>query len=182
MNDKAREAFEAWLASTPDVEGSYEFDIRHGHEGQEELARYIWTAALKWVASQQAAPEGMRLVPVEPTPEMLKAFQEGMVKEFGMRTTAGYHGRIYRAMLAAAPAQHKELAALRAEREADRAAMREAMEALTRCVKGIDRLAEIARKWKPELSFGADRQRIAQAEYAGNDARTAVENLKARTG
>lgn len=71
--------------------------------------------------------------------------------------------------------------AIKAEREADRAAMREAMEALTRCVKGIDRLAEIARKWKPEISFGADRQRIAQAEYAGNDARTAVEKLKART-
>jgi uncharacterized protein with PIN domain len=78
--------------------------------------------------------------------------------------------------------QHSRIAELEAEREADRAAMREAMEALTRCVKGIDRLAEIARKWKPEISFGADRQRIAQAEYAGNDARTAVEKLKARTG
>lgn len=43
-------------------------------------------------------------VPVEPTLAMLDAFQDRMLQEFGMRTTAGYHARVYAAMLAAAPA------------------------------------------------------------------------------
>ena len=49
------------------------------------------------------AADGYVLVPVEPTPEMMRAFQDRMVREFGIKTTAGYHGRVYAAMLAAAP-------------------------------------------------------------------------------
>jgi broad specificity phosphatase PhoE len=54
--------------------------------------------------AQPAAPEGWKLVPVEPTHGMVKAFQDAMSLEFGMRTTAGYHARVYSAMLTAAPA------------------------------------------------------------------------------
>jgi hypothetical protein len=50
-----------------------------------------------------AVPEGWKLVPVEPTHGMVKAFQDAMSLEFGMRTTAGYHARVYSAMLATAP-------------------------------------------------------------------------------
>ncbi|MES2247633.1 MAG: hypothetical protein V4645_10145 [Pseudomonadota bacterium] len=53
-------------------------------------------------AAELKALGGWKLVPIEPTLEMLDAFQQGMRREFGMKTTAGYHGRIYRAMLAAA--------------------------------------------------------------------------------
>jgi hypothetical protein len=65
-----------------------------------------WNAAMDATPPAQPAPvpEGMRLVPVEPTQEMVKAFQDAMALEFGMRTTAGYHARVYSAMLAAAPA------------------------------------------------------------------------------
>jgi hypothetical protein len=55
-------------------------------------------------AAQPAVPEGWKLVPKEPTHGMVKAFQDAMSLEFGMRTTAGYHARVYSAMLAAAPA------------------------------------------------------------------------------
>ena len=54
-------------------------------------------------AAQPAVPEGWKLVPVEPTHGMVKAFQDAMSLEFGMRTTAGYHARVYSAMLTAAP-------------------------------------------------------------------------------
>jgi hypothetical protein len=54
-------------------------------------------------AAQPAVPEGWKLVPVEPTHGMVKAFQDAMSLEFGMRTTAGYHARVYSAMLATAP-------------------------------------------------------------------------------
>jgi hypothetical protein len=53
-------------------------------------------------APPAAVAAGYALVPVEPTREIVKAFQDQMLREFGMRTTAGYHGRVYRAMLAAA--------------------------------------------------------------------------------
>jgi hypothetical protein len=58
-------------------------------------------------AQPAPVPEGMKLVPVEPTQGMVKAFQDAMALEFGMRTTAGYHARVYSAMLAAAPAQQE---------------------------------------------------------------------------
>jgi hypothetical protein len=54
-------------------------------------------------AQPAPVPEGMKLVPVEPTQGMVKAFQDAMALEFGMRTTAGYHARVYSAMLTAAP-------------------------------------------------------------------------------
>ena len=65
-----------------------------------------WNAAIDATtppAAQPAAPEGWKLVPVEPTHGMVKAFQDAMSLEFGMRTTAGYHARVYSAMLTAAP-------------------------------------------------------------------------------
>lgn len=56
-------------------------------------------------AAREPIPKGMKLVPVEPTKEMVKAFQDAMALEFGVRTTAGYHARVYSAMIAAAPQQ-----------------------------------------------------------------------------
>lgn len=45
---------------------------------------------------------GFVVVPVEPTDAMLAAFQQGMLREFGWKTTSGYHSRIYAAMIKAA--------------------------------------------------------------------------------
>jgi hypothetical protein len=67
-----------------------------------ELAEHFYG-----LAQPAPVPEGMKLVPVEPTQGMVKAFQDAMALEFGMRTTAGYHARVYSAMLAAAPAQQE---------------------------------------------------------------------------
>jgi len=56
-----------------------------------------------------SAIEGMGVVvPREATEAMVGAFQEGMVREFGMQTTKGYHRRIYAAMTAASPYAPKE--------------------------------------------------------------------------
>lgn len=57
-------------------------------------------------AVQAAQPEAVgewKRVPIEPTKEMVRAFQDQMLREFGMKTTAGYHARVYAAMLASAP-------------------------------------------------------------------------------
>jgi hypothetical protein len=81
---------------------------------------YEAITAIKQALSQPApVPEGMKLVPVEPTQEMVKAFQDAMALEFGMRTTAGYHARVYSAMLAAAPAAQRQWVGLAHEEIAE---------------------------------------------------------------
>lgn len=62
-------------------------------------------AELQRLRALVAQPAGWKLVPVEPTPEIVKAFQDQMRMEFGISTTPGYHARVYASMLAAAPQQ-----------------------------------------------------------------------------
>ena len=65
---------------------------------------YDLIAAVRYYAAPapaEPAPEGWRLVPVEPTPEMLDAWPNH-------RHGAGHEAAIYRAMLAAAPTATKE--------------------------------------------------------------------------
>jgi hypothetical protein len=73
---------------------------KNGHGGASGINHRLYTTP---PAAQPAVPEGWKLVPVEPTHGMVKAFQDAMSLEFGMRTTAGYHARVYSAMLATAP-------------------------------------------------------------------------------
>jgi hypothetical protein len=105
-----REAFEAWHDSFfvnkghaahhrfHDRDGYCIDDIQNQWKGWKERAKRTTPPA-----AQPAVPEGWKLVPVEPTHGMVKAFQDAMSLEFGMRTTAGYHARVYSAMLATAP-------------------------------------------------------------------------------
>jgi hypothetical protein len=76
--------------------------LENGIDGQTSTEMDKAITAIKQALAAPAA-EGWKLVPVEPTQGMVKAFQDAMALEFGMRTTAGYHARVYSAMLAAAP-------------------------------------------------------------------------------
>lgn len=104
MNDKAREAFEAWTTEA----GRWPAAVKRDGRGQYLLAQTAsawtaWQAALQWAASQQSAPEGWRLVPVEPTEAMLTP-PEGMVLDQTM-APLWRRGRVltWQDMLAAAP-------------------------------------------------------------------------------
>lgn len=59
---------------------------------------------------------------------------------------------------------------LAAEREAWVAEINRVQDVLTRCVRGIDHLAEIARQWEPDHSSGADRHGWVLAKDARDDA------------
>lgn len=98
--DKAREAFEAHMkgdwrgresAAWRNPDGSYIYT---------ESEWRAFQAALQWAASQQAA-EGWKLVPVEPTREMiLAALESDRVDWIGHYNLPN---SIYAAMIAAAP-------------------------------------------------------------------------------
>ena len=49
------------------------------------------------------------------------------------------------------------------------------LEALTRCVKGIEHLSELARQWEPDYSSGADRRGWVLAQDAKDDAKKLIE-------
>lgn len=99
-------ALDAWLVESRKAreEMRARLDAADSIKDLPDLAR-VYRAGFeagRTEAPPAAVPAGYVLVPVEPTQKMVKAFQDQMLREFGMRTTAGYHGRVYRAMLAAA--------------------------------------------------------------------------------
>lgn len=83
-----RAAFEAWCRTRPGHPFAGAFTT---------LMRAAWNA--RAALAQQAAtpaPAGWKLVPIEPTPEMIAAWPNG-------NHGAGHEASIYRAMLLAAP-------------------------------------------------------------------------------
>ena len=93
MNE--REQFEAFASGA----GKWPKAIERDSKGEYRLAQTasdwrVWQARAALAASP--APAGYKLVPVEPTPEMLAAWP-------AHRHGAGHEAAIYRAMLAAAP-------------------------------------------------------------------------------
>lgn len=89
----------AHMGQDPDFGGDF-WDVYA--EDAESWLRHILTATGLTEQQLEGLANGtMVVMPVEPTEAMLAAFQHGMSREFGITTTAGYHGRIYRAMIAA---------------------------------------------------------------------------------
>lgn len=90
-----RAAFEACLKSMPEWEP--EFEVHRAWV--EQFAWFAWQARASQSYGTSGVPEGWKLVPVEPTVEMLSAGAECW--HISKDNADGY----YRAMLAAAPNQ-----------------------------------------------------------------------------
>ena len=100
-----------WCKKAParNAEGAYITDVF-------DSAWFAWQARAALEAGAKPAPAepvGWKLVPVEPTPEMIEAGDE--VEDLYKRGTPKTWGKVYRAMLAAAPAAPAEPVAFDAE-------------------------------------------------------------------
>lgn len=123
MNDSEREAFEAKYEQTKAVVFDAEYNRyvpRHDSHWQRQCAEAMtpawraFQAGAAWQRAQGAVPEGWKLVPVEPTPDMLDAGKYAL--DFGC-----YASGIYAAILAAAhahPAERQEQGEVQRLREA----------------------------------------------------------------
>ena len=100
--DKIREEFESyWTARCNELGIECVLTKLINDEYYNIAAHYAW---LGWQAAKaQAVPEGYRLMPPEPTPEMIKAWRESPFSDdHEENLTSGYD-----AMFFAAPEQNK---------------------------------------------------------------------------